>query len=200
MERSSIAVIIAACLLVASATRADDTYKIDPVHTTVAFAVDHLVINKVHGRFKEFDGTLVLDFKADIALKSVAGTIKTASVDTGVEARDKHLRSADFFDVEKFPEIKFECARVRKDGERMVALGKFTMHGVTRALRLPFTLKGPIKDPMGKTRIAVEAHTTINRLDYGLAYNKVLETGGLAVGNEIAIEINAEAVKEEKAK
>jgi polyisoprenoid-binding protein YceI len=142
----------------------------------------------------------VLDPKADIPLKSVTGTIKTTSVDTDIEARDKHLRSADFFDVEKFPEIKFECSRFRKDGDRRVVIGRFTLHGVTRSLRLPFTLKGPIKDPMGKMRVGIEARTTINRQDYGLTYNKVLETGGLAVGNEVAIEINAEAVKEEKAK
>lgn len=187
-------------LLATAAMRAADTYRLDPAHSTIGFAAEHLVISKVRGQFKAFDASLSLDPAAANAPVSARATIKTASVDTGVEARDKHLRSADFFDAEKYPEIKFEATRLVNEGGQLVAIGNFTLHGVTKEIRLPFTLKGPIKDPMGKTRVAVEARLPIDRRDYGLTWSKALETGGLVVGNEVLLEINAEAVKEEPAK
>jgi polyisoprenoid-binding protein YceI len=105
------------------------------------------------------------------------------------------LRGADFFDVEEFPTITFETVKIlRQNGEHLVT-GKFTMHGVTKEMTFPVTVKGPVKDPWGKTRIALKAATSINRKDYGLTWNKVLEAGGLLVGEEVQIEINAEAVK-----
>ncbi|MCC7519057.1 MAG: polyisoprenoid-binding protein [Verrucomicrobiae bacterium] len=184
----------------AAATQAADLYRLDPVHSTLGFAVDHLVISKVHGRFKSWEATLSLDPAAGNAPVAAHAVIQTASVDTAVEARDKDLRSPNFFDAEKFPEIRFDCSRFEKEGGRYVAVGNFTMHGVTKEIRLPFTLKGPIQDPWGKTRVALEARMTLNRRDYGLTYSKALETGGLVVGNEVFLEINAEAVKEPAAK
>lgn len=191
---------LAAASLLALSAHAADTYRLDPAHSTIGFAVDHLVISKVRGQFKAFEGSLSLDPAAANAPLAARAVIKTASVDTGVEARDKHLRSADFFDAEKNPEIRFECTKVVNEGGALVAVGNFTLHGVTKEIRLPFTLKGPIKDPWGKMRVAVEARLTVDRRDYGLTWSKAMETGGLVVGNDILLEINAEAVKDEAAK
>jgi polyisoprenoid-binding protein YceI len=173
--------------------RAADIYKIDPAHTVVGFSVKHMVINKVKGKFNEFSGTVVLE---NNAIQRANGAIETKSIDTGVAARDTDLRSANFFDVTKYPTITFASKRVEKRGEDTVLVGDFTMHGVTKELVLPVTLSGPIKDLSGNSRLGLEAKTKLNRKDYGLIYNKALETGGLVVGEDIEIEINAEAVKE----
>ena len=171
---------------------AADTYNIDPAHSTIGFAVTHMVINTVHGKFTEFSGTVNLEGNA---VKSASGTIQTKSVDTGVERRDSDLRSPNFFDASKYPTITFQSKRAEKQGAEAVLVGDFTMHGVTKELTLPVTLKGPIKDPWGNTRIGLQARTKLNRKDYGLKYNQALETGGLVVGDEVELEINAEAVK-----
>jgi polyisoprenoid-binding protein YceI len=113
-----------------------------------------------------------------------------------MEKRDNHLRTADFFDAVKYPLITFKSKRVEKSGEQTVLIADFTMRGVTKELRLPVTLSGPVKDPMGNTRIGLEAKTTVNRKDYGIQFNALMETGGLMVGEEVALEINAEATKD----
>jgi polyisoprenoid-binding protein YceI len=169
-----------------------DTYKIDPVHSSVGFAVSHMVISTVKGKFDEFNGTVTVD---NSQVQTAQGTIQTKSVNTGVEGRDKDLRSANFFDVEKYPTITFQTKSATKEGENTVLVGDFTMHGVTKALSLPVKVKGPIKDPWGNMRIGLEANTKVNRKDFGLTYNKALETGGLVVGDEVEIQINAEAVR-----
>ncbi len=169
-----------------------ETYSIDPAHSTIGFAVTHLVINTVHGKFTEFTGTITLDGHQVTEAK---GAVQTKSVDTGVAMRDKDLRSPNFFDVEKYPTISFQSKSVQQKGTEQVLVGDFTMHGVTKEISLPLKVKGPIKDPWGHSRVGLEAKTAINRKDYGLTYNKTLETGGLVVGDEIEIEINAEAVK-----
>jgi len=128
-------------------------------------------------------------------LQEAKGTIQTKSVDTGNAMRDKDLRSPNFFDAEKYPTITFQSKKAEKKGDQTVLVADFTMHGVTKELSLPVTLKGPIKDPWGNDRIGLEAKATLNRKDYGLSYNKALETGGLVVGDEVTIEINAEAIK-----
>jgi polyisoprenoid-binding protein YceI len=180
--------VLAACLSAFGA----DTYNIDPAHSTVGFAVSHMVINTVHGKFDQFSGKLVLD---GTAIQEAIGTIQTASVNTGVAARDKDLRSANFFDVEKFPTITFHSTRAGTSGPETTLVGDFTMHGVTKEISLATKVKGPIKDPWGNTRIGLEAKTRVNRKDYGLTYSKALETGGLVVGEEVELEIHAEAVK-----
>jgi polyisoprenoid-binding protein YceI len=185
--------VLSILLGLAFAAPAADTYKIDPAHSTVGFSVKHMVINKVKGKFTDFTGTLVLDSNA---IQEAKGTIQTKSVDTGIGQRDTHLCSPDFFDVSKYPTITFTTKRVEKHGEDTVLVGDYTMHGVTKELSLPATLSGPIKDPMGSTRIGLEARAKLNRKDYGLTYSKALETGGMIVGDEIEIEINAEAVKQ----
>ena len=184
--------ITALALCVGIGARAADTYTIDPAHSTVGFSVKHMVINNVKGRFSEFSGTVVLE---NNALQKADGVIQAKSVDTGIAARDTDLRSATFFDVAKYPTITFTTKRVEKKGQDTVLVGDYTMHGVTKELALPVTLSGPIKDPSGKSRIGLEAKTKLNRKDYGLTYNRALEAGGLVVGEEIELEINAEAVK-----
>jgi polyisoprenoid-binding protein YceI len=169
-----------------------DTYKIDPMHSNVGFGVTHMVINTVHGKFNEFSGTLTLE---GASIKEATGSIQAKSIDTGIERRDNHLRSPDFFDVAKFPTITFQSKRTEKQGTDTVLIGDFTMHGVTKELSLPVTIKGPIKDSWGNDRIGFQARTKLNRRDYGLKYNQALEAGGLVVGDEIELEINAEAVK-----
>jgi polyisoprenoid-binding protein YceI len=172
-----------------------ETYQVDPAHTSIGFSIRHMVINNVKGDFKEFAGTVEYDGK-DLAQIKASGTIKAASINTGIEKRDEHLRSADFFDVAKYPEIKFESKAVQKKGDGFVMVGEFTMHGVTKLIELPMTVTGPIVDPMGKTRIGLETEITINRQDYGIKWSQKLDNGGLMVGDEVKIEINAEAVKQ----
>lgn len=184
---------IAAGLLFVSIAYAADTYKIDPAHTTVGFSVRHLGLNDVHGLFREFEGTVVLDGPK---ITSATGTIQVKSVDTGVQKRDDHLRTADFFDAANHPTITFKTKRVESAGGQTVMIADFTMRGVTKEIRLPTTLSGPIKDPWGAQRIGVQAKAKLNRKDYGIKYHQVLEKGILAVGDEVEISINAEAVKE----
>jgi polyisoprenoid-binding protein YceI len=183
---------VAATSFLACPLNAADIYNLDPAHSSVGFAVTHMVINTVHGKFNEFSGTVGLDGNS---LKEATGTIQAKSIDTGIEKRDTHLRSPDFFDVAKFPTITFQSKRAEARGGETVLVGDFTMHGVTKELALPVTVKGPIKDPWGNTRIGLQARTKLSRKEYGLKYNQALETGGLVVGDEVELEINAEAVK-----
>lgn len=176
-----------------------DVYQVDPQHTDIGFSIRHMVINNVKGSFKDFAGTIEYDGKDPLTIKA-SGTIKATSIDTAIAARDEHLRGPDFFDVAKYPEIAFKSERVEKQGDGYVLTGKFTMHGITKELSLPFTISGPIVDPYGKSRIGIEAVTTVNRQDYGINWSKTLDNGGLMVADEVKIEINAEAVKQEPAK
>ena len=189
---------VVTALLFHSITFAADTYKIDPAHTSVTFSVRHFGINSVKGKFKEFDGALVLDGET---LKEANGTIQVKSVDTGVEKRDDHLRTADFFDATKYPTITFKTKRVEKGGGgQPVLIADFTMRGVTKELQLPAKISKPTKDPWGGVRVGLEAKTKLNRKDYGINYHEVLETGVMAVGEEVELEINAEAIKEAASK
>ena len=183
-------------LSLAEQSRAADTYNIDTAHSSVGFAIAHMVINTVHGHFNQFSGTVSVDGKNVAEAK---GTIDTKSIDTGQPKRDTHLKSADFFDAEKYPTITFQSKRAEKKGDETVLVGDFTMHGVTKELSLPMKLNGPIKDPMGMTRIGLQAKTKVNRKDYGISYNKALEAGGVMLGEDVEIEINAEAVKKSDA-
>jgi polyisoprenoid-binding protein YceI len=182
----------AAAVLMGTAARALDTYKVDPAHSSIGFSIDHMVIDTVHGRFRQFDGSITVDPDNGNTLKQAGATIQTRSIDTDVERRDNHLRSPDFFDAEKFPTITFESTGIA--GQTLT--GKFTMHGVTKEISLPFTIKGPMKDAMGNVHLALEAKTRLNRKDYGVSWNKTLDAGGLLVGEEVNIEINGSFVKQ----
>src|SRR5215212_4345898 len=170
-------------------------YQIDPAHSVIGFSIRHLEIAWVEGRFKDFKGTIHFDDK-DVTKSSVEFSAKVESIDTGVEQRNAHLRTADFFDVAKFPEMSFKSTRVERQGkDKYVLHGDFTLKGVTKQVSIPFTATGAIKDPWGNTRFGVQAQTKIDRRDYGITWGKALENGGLDVGNEVTIELQLEAVK-----
>jgi polyisoprenoid-binding protein YceI len=166
-----------------------DVYQVDSQHTTVGFSIRHMVINNVKGALTDFTGTIESGGKDPL-------TIKVASLDTGIQGRDEHVRGPDFLDATQYPDIAFQSERVEKKGNGYALIGKFTMHGVTKEVTLPFTLSGPVVDPFGNTRIGIETGATLNRQDYGINWNKTLDNGGLLVGNEVKAEINAEAVKQ----
>ena len=178
-----------------TATSARTTWKIDPAHTEVGFSVKHLMISTVRGRFADVRGTITLD-ETDLANASVEAEIVTASIDTRQEQRDAHLRSPDFFEVERFPTITFRSRRVEPaKGDRVRVTGELTIRGVTREVVLEVTDEGRGKDPWGGDRLAFSATTTIDRREFGLTWNQALETGGVLVSNEIKISIDVQAVK-----
>jgi polyisoprenoid-binding protein YceI len=180
-----------AVLALCGSAWAADEYKIDPVHSRVGFAVKHMVINTVHGRFTDFNGSILYDDK-DPSKSSVAVTIKTASINTDNTGRDNDLRSPNFLEVEKFPEITFKSKSVEKKGNGLVAHGTLTIKGVAKDVDLGFTLGGPIDTGRGKL-LGAEAGLTINRQDYGVAWSRTMAGGELIVANDVVIEINVEA-------
>jgi len=193
LKRTSFAVALVAAAAVALPGPAQEL-AIDPVHSDVGFSVSHMVISKVHGSFTKLKGAIVLDRQRP-ERSSVTATIDAASIDTHDAGRDKDLKSANFLDVKKYPRITFVSDAVRRNGEAWLARGKLTLHGVTREIEIPFHLTGPIKDPWGNTRIAVAAGPlTLDRRDFGIVWNKTLETGGLLVGNQVEVRIQLEAV------
>jgi len=177
-------------------TSATETYAIDPSHSRIGFVVRHLGFSKVYGSFNEFEGEIEFGGDDVRSLKADA-TIESASVSTGEVKRDDHLRSADFFDVEQYPEITFQSTDVRPLGDdRFILVGDFTLHGVTRTIELTGEFLGESGDPWGGTRVGFEAGTKINRKDYGLNWNVALEAGGLLVGDEVELNLEIQAVRQ----
>jgi len=173
-----------------------ERWQIDSSHSGIQFTVRHLVIAKVRGQFSRWTGALEVP-EADFARASVDITIDASSIDTGVADRDAHLRSADFFDVERHPEITFRSAGVTTaDADRLRVAGALTIKGVTRDVALDVELLGHAKDPWGNERAAFSATTSIDRREFGLSWNQVLETGGVMVGDRIDITIDIEAVRQ----
>ena len=173
---------------------APTTWKIDPVHSHIEFSVRHLMITTVKGRFGGVDGTIVID-ESDRAKSGVDVRIEASTIDTREPQRDAHLRSADFFDVEKFPYLTFKSTQVSdpRSGEFSVK-GNLTIHGVTRDVVLNVMEEGRGKDPWGGERAGFSATTKINRKDYGLNWNQALETGGVVVGDEVKIRLELQLV------
>ena len=172
------------------------TWKIDPAHSAAEFKVKHMMISNVKGQFPKVAASLALD-ESDLTQSQVEASIEAASIETRDAHRDAHLKSADFFDVESYPTLSFKSTRIKfvRDGELTVE-GDLTIHGVTR--KTLFTVEGPTppaKDPWGNTRVAVSATTRINRKDFGLTWNAALETGGILVGDEVTITLDAQFVK-----
>ena len=172
------------------------TWDIDAGHSEVSFSVRHLMISNVKGSFDKFTGTVVSDDK-DITKSTINVDIDTASVDTRDAKRDEHLKSADFFDAAKNPKISFKSTKLEKDAKGAITLtGDLTMHGITKPVTL--AVEGPapeIKDPWGNTKTGLHASGKLNRKDFGLTWNKALETGGVAVGEEITLNIDVELTK-----
>ena len=173
---------------------AADTWAIDKAHSEVTFRIKHLM-SKVTGRFTDFDGTITTDF-GNLGASGVTFTIQAASIDTDTPDRDKHLRSADFFDVEKFPTISFTSSKITKTGDNNFAVtGTLTMHGVAKEITLPVTFLGAGQDPWGNTKAGFEIATTLSRTEYEIVWNKALETGGFLLGDEVEVVINLEVAK-----
>ncbi len=169
------------------------TWALDPAHTAVEFSSKHLMISTVKGRFADVTGSIVLD-QDDITKSTVEATIATASIDTRTEQRDQHLRSADFLDVENFPAMTFTSTRVARDGDGFKVTGDLTIRGVTKEVTLDVTDEGRSPDPWGGQRAGFSATTKIDRRDFGLTYNMVLEAGGVMIGHDVKIAIEVEAV------
>jgi polyisoprenoid-binding protein YceI len=180
----------------ATTQTATTTWNIDPAHSAAEFKVKHMMISNVKGQFAKITGALTLD-EVELSNSRVEALIEAASIETRDAQRDAHLKSADFFDVEKFPTLSFKSTRVSlvRDGELAVE-GDLTIRGVTR--KVVFSVEGPTpptRDPWGNTRVAVSATTKINRKDFGLTWNAALETGGILVGDEVTITLDTELIK-----
>ena len=184
-------------LLLASlpTTEAEATvYNVDPTHSTVGFRVGHLGISKVTGHFAGFSGSFAFDPQNPAATEA-AGQVVVKSIDTDQQKRDEHLRGPEFFDVAQYPIIDFKLTSVTPLGQnRYQATGNFTMHGVSKPITLEVAFGGSVKDPWGNERAAFTASTKLNRKDFGLTWNKVLETGGLLVGDEVEITLEIEGI------
>lgn len=189
MRHKIFALLAVCCLLLTAAPLSHAaSYDVDTAHSTVGFTVPILGgLSKVSGKFSDFNATIVYD-EADVTKSSVTVTIKTASIDTGIEARDKHLRTADFFDAEKFPEITFQSKSVEKKGKQLTLLGTLTMRGVAKEIAIPFTVTGKTINAEKKTVVGFSGRLKLNRQDYGISFENKNRPGFL--GNEIDIELN----------
>lgn len=178
-----------------SALAQTSNWNIDPAHSTAQFTVRHLGISNVTGSFTKVTGTALLDEK-DITRSQVSASIDVNSIDTRVEMRDKDLKSANFFDVEKYPAIEFKSKGIRKNGDKLQLIGDLAIHGTTREVTLDVDGPTPeISDPWGNARRGFSAATTINRKDFSLTYNNLLKTGEAVVGDIVRIQIDVEMVK-----
>lgn len=189
--------IVSAIALLASlsALAQTSTWNIDPAHSTAQFTVRHLAISNVSGSFTKVTGSVVLNEK-DITQSQVSASIDVSSVDTRVEARDKDLKSPNFFDLEKYPTIEFKSKRIVSGGGKLQVIGDLTIHGTTREVTLDIDGPTPeLTDPWGNSRRGISATTTINRKDFNLVYNNLLKTGEAVVGDNVKIQIDAELVK-----
>ena len=193
-------VVLAGALALATPALAADTYAVDKGHSEVSFQIGHLGLSKVRGRFKDFDGSIRVD-PAKPEASSVEFSVKTASIDTDNEKRDQDLKTgAGLLDVEKYPSMTFKSSKiVTKSKDHYDVTGTLTLHGISKEITLPVTVIGPIKDPWGNQRVSFETNTTLNRKDYGISYHKLLDTGGLVVGDDVSVSITLEAVKKEAA-
>jgi len=194
-SRISKTAIAIAILIALPALAHADTWQIDPAHTNVEFTVRHMMISNVKGQFQKTTGTITINGN-DPASATIDATIDASSVDTRVERRDTHLKSPDFLDVAKYPTITFKSTKVEAAGPgKFKVTGDLTLHGVTKPVVLDVESSGAPVKVMGGLHAGASARTKINRSDFGLTWNKALETGGVVVGDEVAISIDVEAIK-----
>ena len=168
-------------------------YALDASHTRIGFSARHAMVTKVRGHFDQFEGNAHVDTTTP-ANSSVNLTIEAASVTTGNEQRDGHLKTPDFFDVENYPEITFVSTNVERDGSEWAITGDLTINAVTKSVTIPFDETGSAKDPFGNIRIGFEGETTIDRTDWGLTFNAALETGGVLVSEKVKLEFDVSAI------
>jgi polyisoprenoid-binding protein YceI len=169
------------------------TWEVDPHHSTVGFVVRHIMITKVHGRFTSFTGSITVG--EDPLQSRVEATVDMNSIDTGDADRDNHLRTQDFFEVDKYPTMTFVSTNIRPNGDAYVLTGDLTLKGITKAVDFDLEFEGVAKDMFGNTKAAFSATAEINRKDYGVEWQMVLDTGGLAVSEKVKIELDIQAVK-----
>jgi polyisoprenoid-binding protein YceI len=184
---------IALCVLLPAAAQAT-AFDIDPSHSAAQFTVKHMMISTVQGDFQKVSGSVTLDDK-DPSKSSIDATIDASTIDTRDPKRDGHLKSPDFFDVAKFPNITFKSTSVKSSGaNQLQVVGDLTMHGVTKPVTLDVSYTDAVKDPWGKTRRGAHATGKLNRKDFGLGWNKALDNGGVMVGEEVNLIIDVEAI------
>ncbi len=169
-------------------------WDIDPDHSIIEFRVAHMVVSKTSGRFLNYRGFVELDADTK-AWKTIEATINADSINTNHEKRDTHLRSADFLDVKQFPTITYKMKNYQKEGDTYKVIGNLTLRGVTKEVTLIGTFNGIAKDPWGNTRAGFTAEGTLNRKDFGMIWNKALDTGGLVVGDDVQIRLDIECIK-----
>ncbi len=197
-NRFSLVLVVLGLTLAAPAVASADTWKIDPVHSTVEFTVRHMTISSVRGQFDKVAGTITAKDN-DPSSVSIEATIDTASIDTRSSDRDADLKSVNFLDVAKYPTMIFKSKKIEAAGGpgKWKVIGDLTLHGVTREVTLDVEgPHGPVKDPWGNTRAGAFATTTVSRKAFGLTWNKMIETGGAVVGDAVSVTINVEAVKQ----
>jgi polyisoprenoid-binding protein YceI len=192
----ALALILALVLPVLAAAE-PATFKVNQPHSSVGFTIRHFV-SEVPGRFKDFGGSIKYD-KDNPANSSVQFTVQAASISTDNPDRDKHLSSPDFFDVQKYPTLTFVSTSVKpRDAKTLDVTGDFTMHGVTKRITIPVTVQGSLKTPQGE-KAGFRANFSVNRMDYGVAWNRAVEGGGAMLGDEVDISIRTEADKQQEA-
>jgi polyisoprenoid-binding protein YceI len=177
-------------------TTATETWNIDPTHSSAEFIVKHLMVSKVRGNFSTFKGTIVTPAGGNVPEK-ISAEIDVNSVGTSVADRDAHLKSPDFFDAATHPAITFESTAVHQHDDEIEIEGNLTIKGITHKVLLEGEFEGRAKDPWGNDRIAYSAETKINRKDFGLTWNQALETGGVMVAEDVKIELNIQAIKQQ---
>jgi polyisoprenoid-binding protein YceI len=190
------AIILTAAFFLLPSMATASTWRIDPEHTSIQFTVRHMMVSNVKGVFHKFNGQFEIDDK-EITNTRASAVINVASIDTGIEKRDEDLRSANFFDVSKYPSMTFVSKRIVRIGANSFKMtGDLTIHGITREVILDMEgLETVVKDPWGNIRRGATLTGMINRKDFGLTYNKLLETGGLVVGDEVKINIEVELIR-----
>ncbi len=181
--------------LTATAGAEMSQWNVDKDHTTLGFEVVHMVVSKTQGKFTEYSGTVEMDADKQ-EFKTFEAVIQTASVTTDHQKRDDHLRSADFFDAKTFPTMTYKMKSYTKSGDHYTAIGDFTLLGVTKELTLVGTFNGMAQDPWGNMRAGFTAEGTLNRKDFGMKFSKLLDNGGLMVGDEVKLKLEIEVIKE----
>lgn len=195
MHQCRALVVSAMAVLTASVVWAEPArWNVDPEHSTIEFRVSHMVVSKTTGRFMDYTGFIDMDAEAG-TVKAIEASIKAASVDTHHEKRDAHLRNPDFFDVEKYPLITYKMKSYKKTADGYSAVGELTIRGVAKDITLSGNFNGVTKDPWGNMRAGFNAEGKVNRKDFGMVWNKTLDSGGLVVGDEVHIKLDVECIK-----
>jgi len=184
-------------LLPLSAEAETARWTIDPDHSVIEFRVTHMVVSKTSGRFLDYQGVVEMDADAK-TFKTIETTIKAESINTNQDKRDMHLRNTDFLDVKQFPTITYKMKNYQKQGDSYTVVGELTLRGLTKAVTLNVIFNGVAKDPWGNTRAGFSADGKLNRKDFGMVWNKTLDTGGLVVGDEVQIHLDIECIKAQK--